>query len=112
MTADEKIQYEYWFTLLRNILLRDRSDFMVRNLHDKRLYSDARFAILVCGAGHTPFREEYGPYSVLKMLRALPVNYIIAIVPSAFIILNKRQPFDFYTPADKSEVGPYYPHVK
>ena len=107
MTEDEKIQYNYWFSLLKNVLLGDRSDFMVRNFYALQSRLDISLAVLICGAAHTPHREEYGPYSVARMLRALPVNYIIAVPPSVLTCRVKKDPFDFYSPRDETEVNPY-----
>ena len=107
MTEDEKIQYNYWFSLLKNVLLGDRSDFMVRNFYALQSRLDISLAVLICGAAHTPYREEYRPYSVARMLRALPVNYIIAMPPSALTCRIKEDPFDFYSPRDETEVNPY-----
>lgn len=108
MTHEESIQYNYWFSLLKDILLGGRSDFMVRNLYSLQRRLDASFSVLLCGAAHTPYREEYRPYSVIRMLQVLPINYIVAITPSVRNFLKQKDAFDFYSSSDESEVNPYH----
>lgn len=107
MTEKEKRQYGYWFDLMKNILLGDRSDSMVKNLYDAQRDRDIQLSVLVCGAAHTPYRDGYRPYSVSRMLQSLPVNFIVAVVPSALPFINKLEPFDFYSKSDRTEVSPY-----
>lgn len=107
LTKEEKLQYYYWLDLLKRVLLKDRSDFMVRNLYQKQCRLNVKIGILICGAAHTPYRKEYRPYSVSIFLKSLPINYIIATLPSVPKFLSLKDSFDFYTQSDETEVNPY-----
>lgn len=107
-TADKE-EYEYWITLLKNIVLGDRSMWMVKNLLGVQIYRSINEAVLLCGASHTPLREEYRPYSVVKTLEAMHLNYIVAVVPSAVRPLCATDAFDFWSKSDDSEISPYEP---
>ena len=107
MTGAERDEYDHQFTLLKNVVLKSRSDAMVKNLFAVQLNEEIPLAVLVCGLAHVPFRAEYRNYSVLGMLNALDVNYIVATVPSAYEACIKKEPFDFYTKTDDTEVSPY-----
>lgn len=103
----QKEEYDYWFSLLKNIVLGDRSMWMVKNLLDAQRRLSVSEAVLLCGASHTPLREEHRPYSVVKTLQALWINYIIAVVPSAVRPLCAKEAFDFWSNSDDSELSPY-----
>lgn len=107
MNENEKIQYNYWFNLLKKILLGDRSDFMIKNLYDLQCKLKIPFSILICGTAHTPYLKEYAPYSVIKKLQCLPVNYIIATLPLIDKFFHHDDPWNFYIKKDPTEISPY-----
>ena len=107
LSASQREEYDYWFSLLKNIVLRDRSSWMVRNLLEAQKRLGTKEAILLCGASHTPLREEHRPYSVVTALQSLRVNYIVAVVPSAVSPLYRKDAWDFWGRSGISELRPY-----
>ena len=107
LSLAQKEECDYWFSLLKKIVLGDRSSWMVKNLYAEQTRLSIPKAILLCGASHTPLREEHRPYSVVGALQALPLNYIVAVVPSAVRPLHEKDAFDFWSRSDPSELRPY-----
>lgn len=107
MSAQEKNDYELWFSLLKHVLLLQRSNLFVNNLLRMQKGYGRKNAALICGAGHTPLIKEHTPYSVLNALESTGINYIIAVPYTVRDLLEHREPFDFYSKSDKSEVSPY-----
>ena len=111
MTPGEKYEFKFWQEKEKQIVLGDRSTFMIRNLSKLQREHNASAAVLVCGFSHLPLRPEYGLFSILPTQRREKVNTIIAMPNTSWELYgatkNKLDPFDFFTPVDELEVNPY-----
>lgn len=114
LTEEQKLEYDYWLNLMKQITLRDRSNIMVRNIYRQQKKLDKALSVLVCGLAHTPSQAENVEFSVAPFLKQLPVNFIIGAPKVAWQYhqntRGKRDPFDFFTPFDWEDIKDVDPY--